>query len=270
MWDALIITPFINTLLFIYNIVGQNFGIAIILFTLLIRLITHPLMVKQIKGAQAMQELQKNEKWIKIQEKYKGDREKLAQEQMALYKELGINPFASCLPTLIQLPIIFGLYQAIISALASTPLDLLRLIRHIYPGLLQVESLIPLNSRFLWMDLGQPERLFIPGLSFGIPVLVVVVVITTYVQGKLIATPSANPKDQTAAMSNMMNLYMPIFMGYLAYTLASGLALYFVASNLIGILQYAMLGKVNWGNVFPFLNKQPAAASSSGKKSYSK
>ncbi len=100
MWDALIITPFINTLLFIYNLVGQNFGIAIILFTFLIRLITHPLMVRQIKGAQAMQQLQKNEKWLKIQEKYKGDREKLAQEQMALYKELGINPFASCLPTI--------------------------------------------------------------------------------------------------------------------------------------------------------------------------
>jgi YidC/Oxa1 family membrane protein insertase len=90
------------------------------------------------------------------------------------------------------------------------------------------------------------------------------------VQGKLIATPSANPKDQAAAMSNMMNLYMPIFMGYLAYTLASGLALYFIASNLIGILQYAMLGKVNWGNVFPFLKKQPVAAGSSGKKSFSK
>ena len=158
-WDSLIITPFINVLLFIYNLIGQNFGVAIILFTLLIRLITHPLMVKQIKGAQGMQDLQKNEKWIKIQEKYKGDKEKLAQEQMAMYKELGINPFASCLPTLIQLPIIFGLYQAVIYAMATTPIDLLNLVRHIYPGLLKVESLIPLNNHFLWMDLSQPERL---------------------------------------------------------------------------------------------------------------
>lgn len=255
-WDSLIISPFINTLLFIYNLVGQNFGIAIILFTLLIRLITHPLMRKQIKGSQAMQELQTNEKWLKTQEKYKNDKEKLAQEQMALYKELGINPFASCLPTLIQLPIIFGLYQAVIIAMATTPIDLLNLTRHIYPGLLDVETLIPLNSKFLWMDLSQPERLYIPGLEFGIPVMVVIVVITTYVQGKLIQPASSNPKDQAAGMSKMMNLYMPIFMGYLAYTLASGLALYFVTSNLVGIAQYAMLGKVNWGNVFPFLNKK--------------
>jgi YidC/Oxa1 family membrane protein insertase len=259
-WDSLIITPFINVLLFIYNLIGQNFGIAIILFTLLIRLVTHPLMVKQIKGAQGMQDLQKNEKWIKAQEKYKGDKEKLAQEQMALYKELGINPFASCLPTLIQLPIIFGLYQAVIYAMATTPIDLLNLVRHIYPGLLKVETLIPLNNRFLWMDLSQPERLFIPGLEFGIPVMVVVVVLTTYIQGKLVQPPSTNSKDQTAAMSGMMNLYMPLFMGYLAYTLASGLALYFVASNLVGIAQYAMLGKVNWANVFPFLKKKDEKA----------
>lgn len=261
MWEALIIKPFTNTLLFIYNLIGGNFGVAIILFTILIRLITHPLMVKQIKGAQGMQELQKNPEWIQIQEKYKGDKEKLAQEQMRLYKELGINPFASCLPTLIQFPIIIGLYQAVIAALASTPVDLLNLLRNIYPGFLNVASLIPLNSKFLWMDLGQPERLFIPGISFGIPVLVVVVVITTYVQSKLIATPSANPKDQTAAMTNAMNLYMPIFMGYLAYTLASGLALYFIASNLIGILQYAMLGKVNWANVIPWMKKPETSPS---------
>jgi len=90
--------------------------------------------------------------------------------------------------------------------------------------------------------------------------MVVVVVLTTYIQGKLVQPPSTNAKDQTAAMSGMMNLYMPIFMGYLAYTLASGLALYFVASNLVGIAQYAMLGKVNWANVFPFLKKKDEKA----------
>lgn len=256
MWDTLIITPFVNFLLFIYNLVGQNFGIAIILFTVVMRLITHPLMVRQIKGATAMQDLQKNEKWIKIQEKYKGDKEKLAQEQMALYKELGISPFASCLPTLIQLPIIFGLYQALIFALASTPVDLLNLIKHIYPFLLKVETLIPLNSKFLWMDLGQPERLYIPGISFGIPVLVVIVVATTYIQGKLTQPTSSDPKDQAASMTKMMNLYMPVFMGYLAWTLSSGLAIYFITSNVIAIAQYAAIGKVNWANVFPFLNKE--------------
>jgi YidC/Oxa1 family membrane protein insertase len=259
MWDAVIIKPFINALLWIYSVVG-NFGVAIILFTILIRLITHPLMVSQIKGSTAMQELQKNKKWLEIQEKYKGDKEKLSQEQMALYKELGINPFASCLPTLIQFPIIIGLYQAVIKAMAATPIELLALVRHIYPGFLDPATLIPLNSRFLWMDLGQPERLVIPGLGFGIPVLAIVVVISTYVQGKLITPPSSGKNDQGAMMGNMMNLYMPVLMGYLALTFASGLSLYFVASNLIGIGQYAILGKLNWRNLIPG-RKEPVTLS---------
>lgn len=251
MWDSFIIKPFINVLLWIYSLVG-NFGVAIILFTILIRLITHPLMVSQIKGATAMQELQKNKKWQEIQEKYKGDKDKLAQEQMALYKELGISPFSSCLPTLIQFPIIIGLYQAVVQAMAATPIELLNLVRHIYPGILDAAKLIPLNSHFLWMDLGQPERLIIPGLGFGIPVLAIIVVVTTYVQSKLIQPPSSGgPGDQAAMMGNMMNLYMPVLMGYLALTFASGLSVYFVTSNVIGILQYALLGKLNWSNLLP-------------------
>ena len=125
MWESLIITPFINVLLFIYTLVWNNFGIAIILFTILIRLVTFPLSRSQLKGAAAMQDLQKDKRYIDMQKKYKGDKEKLAQEQMKLYKELGINPLSSCLPTIIQFPIIIGLYQSIIRSLASTPMQLL-------------------------------------------------------------------------------------------------------------------------------------------------
>lgn len=262
MWDALIIKPFINVLLFIYTLVGGNFGIAIILFTILIRVITHPLMVQQIRGAQGMQELQKNPRWIEAQEKYKNDREKLAQEQMALYKELKINPFGACLPMLIQFPIIIGLYQAIIQAMANSPYDMLRLVRHVYPGFLDIASLVPLNNQFLWMDLGQPERLNIPGIPFAIPVLAILVVISTYLQSRLMSPPppQGGGKDQSTQMMGMMNLYMPIFMGWLAWTLASGLALYFVVSNVIGILQYAILGKANWKALVPGYKPQPVPA----------
>lgn len=249
MWNEFI-RLMINILLFIYNLVG-SFGIAIILFTLLIRLITHPLMIQQMKGTTAMQELNSNKEWQEAQKKYKDDKEKLSQEQMRMYKELGINPFASCLPTLIQFPIIIGLYQAIIQALATTPLELLNLTRHIYPGFLNVANLIPLKNTFLWMNLGQPDLLHIAGLPFPIPILAIVVVVTTYVQSKLMTPPSTNANDQSGQMMGMMNLYMPFLMGWLALTLASGLSLYFVASNLIGIGQYALLGKVNWSNLAP-------------------
>jgi YidC/Oxa1 family membrane protein insertase len=250
-WNTIIITPFINVLLFIYNLIGQNFGIAIILFTILIRLITHPLTASQLKSTQKMQALQSDKRWKDIQEKYKNDREKLAQEQMKLYKELGINPLSSCLPTLIQFPIIIGLYQAIIKALASTPIELLNLMGFIgNTAFLNATKLIPLNSHFLWMNLAQPERLNLPFLSFGIPTLAIIVVITTYLQSKLMQPPSTDG-GQGAMMGNMMNIYMPFLMGYLAYTLASGLSIYFVTSNVIGILQYALLGRLNWKNLLP-------------------
>jgi YidC/Oxa1 family membrane protein insertase len=253
MWDSVIIKPFINFLLWIYSVVG-NLGVAIILFTAATRLILYPLTAKQIKSSQAMQELQKNKRYIEIQEKYKNDKEKLAQEQMKLYQELKISPFASCLPTLLQFPLIIGLYQALIQTVASAPIDLLNLVRHIYPGFLKVADLIPLNTSFLWMDLGHPERLNIPGLGFGIPVLAIVVVITTYISTKIITPPpqaGGSANDQTAMMSNMMNIYMPLLMGWMAWTLASGLALYFVVTNLIQIFQYAITGKVYWGNILP-------------------
>jgi YidC/Oxa1 family membrane protein insertase len=224
------------------------FGLAIILFTILIRLVTYPLTIKQMKGTQAMQDMQKSERWQEIQKKYKGDKEKLQQEQMKLYQEMGVNPLSSCLPTLIQFPIMIGLYQAIMRALSITPVQLLGFARHIYP-FIPASDLIPINSRFLWMDLNQPERTMIFG--FGVPILAILVVVTTYLQSKLMSTTTAQPGDQGAAMAQTMNLTMPLFMGYIAYLYSSGLALYFLVGNILGIVQYGAMGKLNWSNLIP-------------------
>lgn len=254
MWETIIIQPMVNVLIFIYDLIGNNFGIAIILFTILIRLVTWPLNAQQLKGAQAMQELQSDKEWQDIQKKYAKDKEKLSQEQMRIYKERGINPFASCLPTLIQFPVIIGLYQSIIRALAGTPLSLLQLSRSLYP-FQSIESIIPLNSKFLWMDLGRPESVAVFG--YALPTLALIVALTTYMQAKLTMPASTNPNDQSAAMSGMMSIYMPLLLGYFALTFASGLSVYFITSNLLGIAQYAMQGKANWRNLLPGGSKKP-------------
>ena len=247
MWDMLIINPMLNTLLWIYSILG-NFGLAIILFTILVRMVTYPLTIQQLKGASKMQEMQKSKEYLAMQKKYKNDKQKLQQEQMKLYKEKGVNPLGSCLPTLIQFPVIIGLYQSIIRALAVTPMQMTALFYNIYP-FSDVAKLLPIDSTFLWMDLSQPERLYVFG--YGIPVLAIIVLITTFFQSRLI-TPPSQPGEQGAQMTQMMNLYMPLLMGYLALTFAAGLALYFVTSNVITILQYAFMGKANWKNLNPF------------------
>jgi len=249
LWNLILVQPMLNSLLAIYSVLGQDFGLSIIVFTFIIRLIIHPLTAQQQKSAQALQTMQKSKEWQDIQKKYKNDREKLAQEQMRLYKELGINPFGSCLPMLIQFPIIIGLYQSIMHALANTPIQLLDLSRYIYPFFPKAEKLIPLNPHFLWMNVGEPERLYVFG--FGVPVLAILVMITTYLQSKVMTPQTADSNDQAAQMTRMMNIYMPLMLGFFAYQFAAGLAIYFVASNVFSIFQYALLGKIEWRKLIP-------------------
>lgn len=250
-WDLFILNPMINALLYIYSLLGNNFGLAIIVFTALIRVVTFPLTYQQQKSTQKMQEMQGSKKWQDLQKKYKNDKAKMQEEQMKLYREMGVNPFGGCLPLLIQFPIIIGLYQAIIQALAEAPLQLYQLAQHIYPAI--SSGLVPLNSQFLWMaDLAQPERLYVPGVAIGIPVLTILVVITTWMSTKLTTPPT--PDSQGSQMTQMMALYMPLLLGYFAYTFAAGLALYFVVSNILQVIQYAATGTVDWRGMIPGLS----------------
>jgi YidC/Oxa1 family membrane protein insertase len=180
---------------------------------------------------------------------------------MKYYKEIGYNPMSSCLPSIIQIPLIFGLYQSIMRAMAASPGQLLTLTRTVYP-FFHVGDLLPLNSKFLWMNLGQPERIYAFGTA--IPFLAIIVAITTYFQSKVTMPPSTTPNDQGAMMGKMMTLYMPFLLGYFALTFASGLSVYFIVGNLIGIAQYALLGKVNWRALLP--GKKPVAALTARKK----
>ncbi|PWB54937.1 MAG: hypothetical protein C3F13_05655 [Anaerolineales bacterium] len=262
-WNTIILTPMVNVLIWIYNILFHNFGLAVILFTVLIRLITYPLTAQQMKSQAKMQELNASNKMKDIQKKYKDDKQKQQEATMALYKEMGINPLGGCLPLLIQFPIMIGLYQSISLALAQAPIQLLNLKQSI-AAFLPAAALIPLNSQFLWLDLALPESqtpifgFLIPGINIGIPILTIIVVVTTWLQSKIMTPASTNPNDQSSAMARQMNLFMPLMMGWISWTLSSGLALYFIVSNLLGIAQYAFLGKVNWANLLP--RAKPAKA----------
>lgn len=253
MWD-LILNPFITVLVFLYQLLGQNTVLAIIAFTILIRLLTHPLTMQQQRSMKAQQEVQP--KLQKLQEKYKGDREKLAQAQMELYREHGINPAGGCLPLLIQFPILIGLYQAIIQVLGATPLQLLDLSgRILIPGL---NSLIPLQNQFLWLNLAEPDPFYV------LPILVLV---TTWLQQRLLSPQTAaSGNNQAAAMTRSMTTVMPIMFFFFALSFASGLSIYFVVSNIIGIIQYSAMGKADLSNVLPFLKKKDGAEASTGSK----
>jgi len=248
MWD-LILNPFITVLTVLYQFFNSSV-IAIILFTVLIRLITYPLTAQQTRASKAMAELQPELK--KIQDKYKNDREKLSQEQMKLYREYGVNPIGGCLPLIIQLPIWIGLYQAISHALAATPLQLLDLSgRFLLPGL---DRLVPLNNIFLGMDLTQAPTAN-PTYALIFPVLVL---ITSYLQSKMMTPPTVPSEDgkpnQAAAMTQSMTTIMPLMMGMFSLSFSVGLSVYFIVSNVMGIVQYSRnnKNKFTWASLLPF------------------
>lgn len=245
LWNTLIFQPMLNFLLFLYSVLFRNFGLSIVVFTVLVRLVTLPFTMSQTRSAKASQELQP--KLAEIQKKYKDNKEKLAEEQMKLYKEAGVNPLGCLVPTLIQFPVWIGLYQSISNALPDNPMQLLNLGRHIYTQFPLLSSLIPLHSKFLWLDLGRPDPLFI------LPILTMA---TMWIQQKMMAAPSTDPQQQ--AMGQSMELMMPLMFGMITFQLASGLAIYFVASNVVGIVQQYFVS--GWGNLASVFSRKPSTA----------
>ena len=256
----LLTIPILNFMVFIYSTLSNNFGLAIIGLTCLMFLITLPLTFRQQRSMKEMQEqqakLRQDKRYKKIMEKYKGDKQKQQQELLKLQNELGLNPLSQlggCLLSLVQMPIWIGVFYAIRIALGTTPVEILNLAGYLHQSI--PSSLIPLNSKFLWLgNLGQPERLplpilsNIPFLSEGIPILTIIVVITTWLQTKLQPTAAA-ADGEGAQMAQSMTLTMPLMMGIIAYTTSAGLALYFVASNFLRLLLAIAMNKINWRNL---------------------
>jgi YidC/Oxa1 family membrane protein insertase len=235
-WYLIIANPVLNVLVALTNLLGGSFGLSIIALTVIVRLISWPLTKRQLNSTKAMQEMQP--KIQELQKKYGKNQQKLQQEMMKLYKEAGINPLGCLWPMLIQLPIWIALYQAIMSALATTPESLLGLGQRLYSWSI-VNQAIPLSSSFLWLDLGQPD-----------PYLILAIIVggTMWVQQKMTTAPAVDPRQQST--NRMMTLLMPLMFGFLTLMFPSGLALYWAVSNIIGIVtQYFVTG--GWGYLRP-------------------
>jgi len=255
-WDRLLVEPILNAMVFFYAYLGNSFVLSITLLTIAIRAITWPLMQQQLKSSKAMQQLQPQLQ--AIQKKYGKDREKLTQETMKLYKEAGVNPAAGCLPLLIQMPLLIAFYQAIQLLLGATPESLLDLARHLYVSIPLIAEIaqqaIPLESRFLWLNLAHPDPYYIMAILVGG---------TTWVQQKMSALPSADP--QQAAMTQSMQLMMPLLFGFMTLQFPSGLAIYWIVSTLVSIAaQYFTSG---WGGLLP-QKADAVATTGTDKKAY--
>ena len=235
-WNELLLNPMQNGLVVIYAFLGRNFGLTIIVFTILVRLLTLPLTLRQIRSTRKMTDLQP--KLQVIQKRYANDRARISQETMKLYKESGVNPIGCLGPLVIQMPIWIGLYWSIISLLPTSPERLADLSSHLYSWLPVAHQVVPLDSNFLWLDLAVAD---------STPIMPVLVGASMWVMQK-ISTPQIGDARQQST-NRMLLWMMPFMFGFLTLTLPSGLPLYWFVSNLIGVvIQYYVTG---WGGLFP-------------------
>jgi YidC/Oxa1 family membrane protein insertase len=236
LWQTIVVWPLANALIWLNNwLVGINlpysWGFAIILFTVIIKLVTFPLTMSQIRGMQAQKELQP--RLQELQKKYGKDREKLAQEQMKLYKDAGVNPLSGCLPLLVQMPILFGLYSALVV---------------LGPRLI--------DARFFWIpDLAFPT--FTGGLGWitelfsagdygrliGYLVLPVLLMVSQVYMQKYM-TPTTPGGEGQAKMMKQMTTIMTLMFGFFTLQVPAGLTLYWVTSNFLQMGQQQIVTKM--------------------------
>ena len=230
-WDLIAMQPMINVLIVLNHYLFNSFGLAIIAVTIIVNTAMLPLTLKQIRASKAMQDLQP--KIAELQKKYPKDKQKLAQEQMKLFKESGVSPAGCLLPLLIQMPVWIALFQSIMRVLAVIPENLAGLSKYLYSWPI-VYSTLPLQNNFLWFN-----------LAVGDIFLAILVGGAMWVQQKMVMAPAADPRQQ--AQSSIMLWMMPIMFAFLATMFPSGLALFWVTSSIIRIgIQYFVSG---WGGL---------------------
>ncbi len=222
--------PLFNSLVALYNYVpGRDFGVAIIILTLVIRFILYPLSVKAVRSQKSLQKLQP--KIQEIQKKYKDDKEKQAKETLALYKNEKINPFSGLFLALIQLPILIALYQVFWKGLNQKELSIL------YSFILNPGQINPLFLSII--DLSKPNM-----------ILAVIAGLVQYFQTKMMLpktiknTENQNKgPDMSQMMQKQMLYFMPFFTVIILISLPSALGLYWAVSGLFSIAQQYLILK---------------------------
>jgi len=246
LWSSLV-KLFDEILKFSYGFT-HNYGVSIILMTILIRLILYPLMQKQMVSMREMQKIQPLMK--EVQEKYKNDKERLNKELMTLYKEYKVNPMGGCLPLLIQMPILILLFQVL---RVFDYKD--KLTGDIVGGFLwipnQVEIILKDGLHKVVGGLAAPEQLIhLPGSGiFGMQylgILPFLIGVSMFYQQKMTTAPPTTPGKEGGSAEQtqkMMTIMMPLLIAFMSFTLPSGLTLYWLVSTLLGIGQQYFINK---------------------------
>ena len=248
LWNQVLIDPMTNALIMLSNVFFGSFGVAIIVFTIIMRGITFPLTLRQLRSSRALSALQP--KMRDLQKKYT-DPKRRSEETMKLYREAGVNPLGCLLPMVVQMPIWFALYKVIQVALGSTPESLMSLSGGLYPWS-YTQHAVPVSERFLWLNLGEQGDL----------PLALLVGVSMYVQQKMTMPPATDERQQS--MNSTMLWMMPLMFVFFSLQVPNGLPLYWFISGVVSVvLQYMYMGsnEFSWRSL---LSLQPATARKGG------
>jgi len=233
-FTLILLDPMINFLVILNQVLFGSFGLAVIAFTIVIRIATFPLTIRQLHQTRAMQSIQPRVQ--EINKKY-SDPKRRQEELMRAYRESGVNPLGCLGPFLLQIPILIALFYAIRYVLPESPEALERLGDHLYPWSF-LQHAIPIKEHFLGMDLRESNL-----------VMVALVAITSWAQSK--TTVSTATDDRARAQQQMMTYLLPVMFAFFALSFPSGVSLYWVVNSIVGIgSNIAVYG-------FPRLNIQP-------------
>ncbi len=252
-WIAILSVPLQKLIEFVYykilTPIGlPSFGLAIILVTILIRLLLYPLTRKQMQSMKKMQAIQPKMK--ELQEKYGKDREKLSQKQMELYKQEGVNPAGGCLPLLIQMPFLFAFYYALLGLGSQLDQPFLWIPSLAFPSY---------GQGMAWLQPITPAHLLSPAV---LPYLVLPVL---YILSQFVMQRMSQTSNPTAGggSTNTVMMLMPLMFGYITLIVPSGLSLYWFTSNVLQIFQQGLT--TGWSGIIPG-KKQPVPVTSGGKQ----
>jgi YidC/Oxa1 family membrane protein insertase len=265
LWNTLLVHPIMNLTLFAYSIV-RDFGLAIILVTILIRLTLYPLYVTQIRSQRAMQEVAPAMEELK--KKYGKDRQRFSQEQMKLYKERGVNPAAGCLPLVLQMPLLIALYNSLLQlgcGLGPPPgnlcpgltHDMVESFRYTFiPNPIPLDGALDTTAHWLpWISRGlqHPDPFFILPVVAGLVQLI----------ASVMAMPAKQVRsdDPSQRMTQSMAYTFPLITVVIGAQFPAGLTVYWIATTLFQIVQQYFVS--GWGQLpkyLPFLRGLPTPA----------
>lgn len=249
-FDTIIVDPIINILLVIYKILyglglPYALGFSIIVLTIVIRFILYPLTSAQLKAARKMQDIAPH--LSKLKDKHKGDAKTLQAETMKLYKEFGVNPAAGCLPVIIQLPVIWGLYSVLIKVINLGSSTVAEVNKIAYSDAIKLDR--PWDVLFFGIPLAQNPGQLMETMG---PIVLLVPILTgvfQFIQSKMMMAKAADKSDKKVATKGKKNddfatafqsqsLYIfPVMIGFLSYTFPIGLSLYWNTFTIFGIIQ---------------------------------